>query len=232
MEPKDIAVVVHTCPSRRKRLSPLKDSIAQSDLDINTIDWAEEPDGCSNFEKRLHYLTLLCRNARRAPYVLRLEDDIIVNRHIMHNLVTWNATRQPDFAVGVLFVNHLLYQFPQSDDNHTDQTTGLVYREPTSTPWAQAHLYSSYHLIPAAQRYFEELAEKFPSYYRELHRSALAFDWAITKAVGRMGLRVYLHQPSLAQCTEVGDHRALSRKKVPVPHRAQDFDQDWRRDGS
>jgi hypothetical protein len=229
MNRNEIAVVVHTCPARRKQLEPLKTSLAQSDICLSLIDWAEEPKGSSNFEKRLHYLSLLCRNARRAPYVLRLEDDIVVNRHIIHNLCTWPATRQPDFAVGLAFVNRLLYEPPQSGDMHRTES-GLVYREPTSTPWAQAHLYDSSHLIRAAQRYFEELAEKCPDYYSEPHKVALAFDWAITRAVGRMGLRVYLHEPSLAQCTEVGDVRALGSVRVPMPHRSRDFDPEWRRD--
>jgi len=233
INPKDIAVVVHTCPARREKWGPLLDSIEQSDIKNRNVDpyfdLAIEPKGASNFEKRLHYLSLLCRNARKAPYVLRLEDDIIVNKHILHNLCTWPALDDPSFGMGLAFVNHLLYELPQSRDN-VSGTFG-TFRDPTSTPWAQAHFFKSEHLIPAAQCYFEELADKHSDYYRRLGKVALAFDWAITTAMGRMGYNVYLHQPSLVQCTEVADTRALSGEAVAVPHRARDFDPDWRRDG-
>jgi hypothetical protein len=236
IDPNDIAVVVHTCPARLGKLDEIRESVEKSDIFVNRkhphelFEIAREPEGASNFEKRLHYLSLLCRNARKRPYVLRLEDDIIVNRHIIHNLCTWPALRDPDFAIGLAFVDRRLWLRPQSLDNHETEN-GLVYRHPTSTPWAQAHLYKSEHLIPAAQCYFEELADQNASYYKDLGKVALAFDWALTRTVGRRGLKVYLHKPSLAQGTEVGDRRALNKEQVPIPHRADDFDLDWRRDG-
>lgn len=233
IDPKDVAVVVHTCTARINKLEPLMRSIEESDIEHHQTEWAVEPHGACNWEKRLHYLSLLCRNARKAPYVLRLEDDIIVNRHILHNLCTWPALEDDRFGMGLAFVNQILYELPHSRDNvqHAHHSEWGMFRDPSSTPWAQAHFFKSEHLIPAAQCYFEELAEKNPKYYAQLDKVALAFDWAITKAMGRMGLRVYLHQPSLAQGTEMGDVRALSGQRVPNPHRASDFDPDWKRHG-
>jgi hypothetical protein len=224
VRPEEIAVVVHTCPARRDKLEPLKKSLAESDA--TCVVWEEEPEGATNFEARLHYLDLLCRAARRAPYVLRLEDDIIVNKHLLHNLCTWPALRDEYFGMGLAFVNRLLYEEPHNYDNHTNQYG--VYRNPASTPWAQAHFFKSLPLRSAVESYWQLLYEKRGLGAR-CENMSLAFDWAITQAMGDRGYRVYLHQPSLADCTEVADVR-VSGAIIRVPHRARDFDPDWKRD--
>jgi len=231
IDPKDIAVVIHTCPERAPKLGTLLESVQASDIvGRSGVDMdfqiATEPVGAKNYEKRLHYLMLLCRSARRAPYVLRLEDDIVVGRHIIHNLCTWPAVAKPDFGVGLAFVNHLLLEVPESSNVAQDEE-GNLYRRQPKTPWAQAHLYESQALRQAVPFYFEQLREKG---FRgaEPAKYSLAFDWAITGAMDEVGRRVYLHRPSLANCSEVADVRVGGRRLV-MQHFATDFDPEWKR---
>jgi hypothetical protein len=51
-----------------------------------------------------HFLaTLLCALDAPTELILRLEDDAVVNQHILHNLWTWPDWKRPDFGAGWAF---------------------------------------------------------------------------------------------------------------------------------
>lgn len=220
-----IDVVIHTCPPRSEVLAKTVASVEASD--IGSAYRVEcEPPGAIHFEKRLHYLRLLAEASRRAEYVLRLEDDVEVNAHILHNLTTWPALHDDDFGAGLAFVEQRL-----SGTLTRGGPSGDFMRRPmdSRTPWAQAVLFRSDVLQQALPYYFPELAAR--GYVGDrLVEGSLAFDWAILGGIGaHLGRRIYAHYPSLARCWPEARKRA-SGHNVRSQHVAWNFRPTWKRE--
>jgi len=234
----EIAVVVHTHPARRDHLRPVRDSI-EANSDIEDYSLACEQPGLTKYEKMLHWLMFLLLNARLSPYVLRLEDDVQVNKHIIHNLCTWDALRDPEFGCGVLFAHRdNVGEFQRGE-------FGLVNQSRASKiSYAQGHLYESSALQLACKAVWDVLQREGEN-WKTIDRRWSRFDGTMTLAMGIVGKHIYLHRPSLVDCTEVACIDSLHCRRGPagatdvgevrdqvakdIPHRALDFDPDWRR---
>jgi hypothetical protein len=94
-----ISVVVQAVPNRGEAWERCKASLLASDVGGFFImtQPADQTIG-QHFLDVLHY-------ALDSPdeYTLRLEDDAIVNRHIIHNLWTWPEIKSADFGAGWAF---------------------------------------------------------------------------------------------------------------------------------
>lgn len=97
-----VTVIVQTCPQRRNDVAVTLASLRESDIG-NDFEVMEHPDG---MERCRFFRTVLIMMAE-APtdYVIRCEDDILVNRHILHNFLGWSALSEPTFGCGWLYVS-------------------------------------------------------------------------------------------------------------------------------
>lgn len=94
-----LEVFVWGLPGREPHHTLLRESLAASD--VGEVTWLLHPPGKTAWEhwEEAH------RTAARSPadLVLLLEDDVIVNRHLRHNIATWRWPRDRDFAAGWLY---------------------------------------------------------------------------------------------------------------------------------
>ena len=93
----DVTVFVQTCPARRHLLHETASWVERSDIGKNyTVLEHQEGQPLKDF------LWSVLTEMAHAPtqYVLRLEDDAIVGRHILHNTFLWQALKEEDFGAG------------------------------------------------------------------------------------------------------------------------------------
>lgn len=101
---RDVTVIVQTCPDRRIAAVPTLDSLRASDVGDDFL-VMEHPEGV---ERCRFFRSVLVKMAEApAEYVIRCEDDILVNRHLLHNFLTWPALREPMFGAGWLYVSEM-----------------------------------------------------------------------------------------------------------------------------
>jgi hypothetical protein len=94
-----LEVFVWGIPDREPHHTLLRESLAASD--VGEVTWLFHPPGKTAWE---HWEEVHRTAARsRADLVLLLEDDVIVNRHLRHNVETWGWPRDPEFAAGWLY---------------------------------------------------------------------------------------------------------------------------------
>lgn len=171
-----VAVFLQTCPQRRTDRLPTIESIRQSDVgdDFTVLEHPEDQDRRSFFR---HVLATMADSG--ADYALRLEDDAVVNRHVLHNLSTWPALDDPLFGAGWLFVPEAALSV------HFKVSRGVKYRALPET-WASLAVVIPVKYLPACLEELEK-AEK------------LEQDIILSKAVWRMDKRCFFHEPSLAE---------------------------------
>lgn len=101
-----VTVIVQTCPQRRNDAAETLASLAASDAG-GSVEVMEHPEG---MERCRFYRTVLQRMAEATtPYVIRCEDDILVNVHLLHNFTSWPALRHPMFGCAWLYVSEMAY---------------------------------------------------------------------------------------------------------------------------
>ena len=103
----------------------MRTAIETSDIGTN-YEIAMHPPGVSLID---HFIALLRHMAEaKTDLVLRLEDDIDVNRHIVHNLTHWPAIHDDRFLIGWAFdpngscrtIHDHIYQRAASNDRWMD----------------------------------------------------------------------------------------------------------------
>ena len=168
---------------------------------------------------------------RRCSYILRLEDDILVNRHILHNVCRWRAVNSSKFGLGTLFQPDYWLRRPELFER--DQETGLTFRNTKDVEGAQAQLIRT-DLV-------EELLEGVPKARVEkglwqAHQQP-SFDWSLSRAAWALGLRVFVHEPALVNLHEGSQSSTidLTQHRTQVPHPEcehywghKSFKPDWR----
>ncbi len=193
----DIYAYVHTCPPRDEARAETLASLDRSDAE-GRYRIEREPEGAIAFA---HHVAAFeraekaCQGADGARLVLRLEDDVIVNEHILHNLSTWPALREPDFGVGWLFL-------PTAVEGAENDMVG---RGPVTGEqrWLGPRLCSSLGQVWRADDFsdFLRALRRNPDVIRNVaHRSSppnCAFDLTTSMTVWGMGRSIYLHRPPL-----------------------------------
>lgn len=175
-----IAVFLQTCPQRRTDRLPTIASIEQSDIgtDFTVLEHPEEQDLRTFFR---HVLEAMADSG--ADYALRLEDDVVVNRHILHNFSNWSALDDPLFGAGWLFV-------PQAALSSQCRTScGVKYRS-VAEMWAALAVAIPVKYVPAC---LNELARS------EARSEKMTQDFPLSRGVWHMGKRCFFHEPSLAE---------------------------------
>lgn len=152
-------------------------------------------------------------------WVLRIEDDVLVNRHIVHNVTTWPAPHvEPKFGMGFLSVTHPVL----ADKAH------VGYGEKLKTPWRKHRgmhfggglLWKSSDFLPRIHRIQKCLCEWRPMFAAAVCPSSILFD---------DGLRSYFHLPSLVKI-DLSIPRSRDDKLIgEAVYGTQPFDADFRR---
>jgi hypothetical protein len=186
-----IAVVVQAARTARVTWKPARQSIEASDIGKN-YEWIENPPG---MRPKDFFIELLKHCATLdAEWIVRLEDDCLVNRHLIHNVTHWEALAEPDFGVGWLFVpkghSRTADSAPTQHDrmhrNHKSLrahrgvlhgSIGVVIRR-TDIPW----------IIEAVTA------------WNKRNGDPAGFDISLSDAIDqRPGKTLYLHQPPLVE---------------------------------
>lgn len=219
-------VWVHTCPQRIDHLDELIGSLAASDvgefdlrchepgLDFDAIKrwWAEQ------------WVEAAQRAAERgASFVLRLEDDIVVGRHLVHNVLSWPALGLPDFGVGILFLDDSM--IAQLSAMEIESQTGAMRTRLDHSAFAQAQI------VPT--ELCEPLANGSRRATEALRRSRVAtdldFDCGFTHVAHHLGKRTYLHVPSLVQTTALSNQSELTGEITRSHSARRTWKPEWRR---
>lgn len=166
-----VTVVVQGVPDRGLAWERSRESIEASDIGTDYM-LMLNPEGVN---PRQHFLNVMQRLAD-APteWVLRLEDDAIVNRHIVHNLRTWPALTAPDFGCGWGFFN----------GHQQGPWKGPELHGSLATLFRRAHLPA---VMAGCKKWFAA------------HKGRLSQDLAMSRTVWDLGKRLYLHQPPLVE---------------------------------
>jgi hypothetical protein len=217
----DVLCYLHTCPQRAGFRDKTIWSIRKSDVGDDFVTIEHEP-GLSRAEIIVWWqaeLLRLCDEAERAGkrWLLRFEDDVLVNRHIMHNVCSWPALLESSFGMGTLF----LWDELAKDSNCLGRSpSGLLYRRKHECPGSQCQLISTKILRRIVPQFDALRAHYWPN------ARGFAMDGCPSAAIWRRGLLVYIHEPSLVTCHDEGSASAQGNtpKSALV---ASSFDPYW-----
>ena len=172
--------------------------------------------------------------ARGCKWILRLEDDIIVNRHILHNIQHWPALHDPLFGFGTLFVPDRWLRRPM----FARGVSGEWYCKFKDVAGAQAQVYS----VERIRAYIPLVPEMRRA--RGLGRPGdpPSFDWALSRAAHYYGARthqmdpqrVFIHKdPSLVDLAPSSLQSAMFPQAPQDPNLhywgTKSFNAEWRR---
>jgi len=158
----------------------------------------------------------LLEAAEKSDYFLRLEDDVVVNKYITHNIMGWPAIHRQDFGVGSVFdlSDTSWYRFKESDGSVWNQEVWIT---------AQGLVFRS-ELVPSLVKKMREIrgdAFKFRRVFR------LNFDQVVAAAMHDLGYKVFFHEPCLVDCVPGNGQSVVGENHDD--YRAKNFDPDWRR---
>lgn len=188
--PPAVTVVVQTIPGREHLLARLRENLDRSDAsgsyhvlygDCGGV--VDDPSAVSRLRGFGEHLPALLRWLGEQPteYAIHLEDDAIVNEHLLHNVRSWPAVRRDDFGAG-----WLLNTWEQRRDEQTMDWNGIAYR--CGDVWCSVGL-----LLRTDQ--CEEWAERF----ERLCSSGKGFDVYMSRAVRGARKLNYLHDPPIVE---------------------------------
>ena len=123
-----------------------------------------------------------------AEFVLRLEDDIEVNRHILHNVRSWPALSDPRFGIG--------WVFDPGGEYSERSIIDRIYNQLGTDGWRWGIVPRSFGVVfrrselPAIRKYMQGwFPGNRPDYY----------DLAYGLAASTLGKHVCVHSPSLVE---------------------------------
>lgn len=177
-----ITVFVQAVKDRRS-WPETRTSIEDSDIGEYRLSYQPE-----NQTPREHFLSLMKRMSEvDTDWALRLEDDVLVNRFICKNIMSWPAKHERDFGAGWLF-----------DAGGTTRTThDKLYGRLGKDRWHSGQLHCCQAVllrtrdIPAIRSHCAEWFTNTPG--------ELGQDIAMSRAVAAMGKRICVHGPPLAE---------------------------------
>lgn len=170
-----IEVFVLAAPGREAS-KLCRQSLEASDIGTDYV-WCEHPAGITPHD---HWIETFDRMARsEAPMVILLEDDCIVNRHILRNVRLWSWPDHPDFGAGWLYNpggycggKDVWYQ-----ERQVWYGTVAVLYWTADVPYIQS----------AAERWMED------------QHAPHAWDCAVGWALQYLGLKIRAHGPPLVE---------------------------------
>lgn len=155
-------------------------------------------------------------------YVLRLEDDVIVNRHILHNVKTWPALDEPKFGVGDLF------NYDQTWPDLADRMRIRRVREDVFRRLELDQVGSQGQLLAAAAipAILAKVGRAHEYYSNKLF---ISYDLMTSRPCAYAGYGFYAHIPSLVNCHD-GCRASTWNSKRDGLFSHKNFDLDWKRE--
>jgi hypothetical protein len=121
IDPASIYVWVHSWWGRGDRVMPYQASIEESDL-AGKWHLHKQPKGQDRDAYYMATIDKICRMPR-TKFMLRIEDDTIVSRNLLHNVCSWPILRRPKFGMGFLTTCDRITTWQAktspTDDQHT-----------------------------------------------------------------------------------------------------------------
>lgn len=214
---RDILVWVHSCPQRADRLGPLIDSLKLSDVNYYEIHICGEK-GIANVERwnRDKLLEL----SSKAKWVVRLEDDTIVNRNLMGNLRNWPAMNAGAyFGVGLLHLNKMYWEDREFCSKlYRDKQSGSIWINQRRVCGAQGQVFNS-------ESFTSEIYPRLPLL------TGGEMDIGITAAAYDAGLRTYLSYPDLVEQSNVAQDSIIGHAHAERFYVSGNFDPDYLYEG-
>lgn len=139
------------------------------------------------------------------PWILRLEDDVEVNRHIKHNVLHWEALKDPNFAYGTLFHRDC---WKEGEQYYIDKKTGVAFVKRVFLEGAQGQVVATKHVKDMLG---------LTQHALRINGDKLSFDCALSGAASMLKLVRCVHLPALVVESEVGIYSSLSSNKNRTP---------------
>lgn len=187
----DVFVYVQTCPQRRETRSETLASLDASDA-RGQYTVIEHPPGVH--AQQFYVDALRQAQASGKAIVVRLEDDVDVNRHLLRNVLAWPALREPAFGMGFLS-NSNGYTPPFA------RTASGAFR--ALRPDLSAALGQVWRADGLAE-FIAHLEQ------HQHHRDALStvkrinYDHVMSRTCTELGRGVYVHFPALVRENRIG----------------------------
>lgn len=215
IDPSRVVVWVHTWHGRDRERNMTLRSLEESDVE-NGFEVMRQPPGV---DRDVFYVETLADLADRedVEWMLRVEDDAVVNRHLLYNACTWEAVNDPLFGAGWLSVTNDML----ADQAHCGLVRGHRTREYHEAHFAGGVLMRTSILRELLPSIEQRLGEGDP----DRPGKRFAPGCALSNAVWRAGLRVFYHLPSIVAID----------LNLPTYHGGsqcfwlQPFDANWRR---
>lgn len=222
-----VQVFIHTCPQRDGQIHETVQSVRDSDVVLYEV--RRQPEGANPQEFFFQSWVEAAENAKANgfPFVLRLEDDVLVNAHIAHNLTLWGATREADFGAAWLSTPEgIVGELASCPKISFGPVSGAIRREDPAIHAALGVALPT-HLVPEIIRRARGMPDAIWALDSSDGQLHINFDVVISQAIWEMKKRVYMHFPLLvapaaahSKSTHAGSDREL---------RFGAFDPLWRR---
>ena len=147
-------------------------------------------------------------------YMLRLEDDVLVNRHLLHNISRWKAPQHSRFGAGWLSMTDELL----ADTGHCPLLDGFRIRE-----------YPECHFAGGVLMKISTLSAIIPYVEARLRAGGEHFapGCSLSSAAWHSGLRVFFHEPSIV-AIDMSIPAYHARRYNERFFDKQPYDQTWR----
>lgn len=217
----NVHVWVHTCSARTGSLEPTLSSIRDSDvMDFEVIEAPRLP---TPRDVTLWLFGALDSMACRLPddsLIVRLEDDVIVNRHLRHNVRNWAAVREPTFVAGVLFT--MDGNWPPSEMFRGATKSGATYRTDLGNAGSQGQVFKA-SAIPRMLSKADEALKRLRD-----DRGDEGMDAHVSRAMRALRTPLFVHFPSLVNCHEGSLVGSDGKRKAAGFFSHGTFDPDWK----
>ena len=209
----DVTVLVMAAPNRGGVAERCRASIEASDIG-RSYEWHEHPAGLTVLE---HFRAIMARAVTaESRLVLFLEDDALVNRHIVHNLTTWPDVDDARFGVGWLI--------------HSGDILDYIYKGRANGRgrWLRRpYLHISAGLLFRTADLPELLTHVYA--WQNQRAGTLAHtDLAVSHGVWDMGRQICVHAPSLIE-HQIQDSKLGNRHHWKHDTSNGTFRREWRR---
>jgi hypothetical protein len=192
MSPDDFYVWLHTCERRRGQIDATLGSLAHSDLREYVVE--EHP--TRRVAMEFWWEAMLRAYDSEKPFIVRLEDDIVVAPKILEALCAWRPLTLPKLGVGLLAIS------PFGE--------GMIVEEIGWNAWeskmqlscpAMAQVFPRRNL----ERIMMRVKSLRANYWRHSEPPLIDFDVAVSRACEELGLSIYVHKPFLVAPTKLHD---------------------------
>ena len=197
-----IETVMISCEQRNELRRQTLENLAKTDWGEAPFIQYDDGEGSSGLQRQLRSTHLVLEKAleHNPDYILFLEDDLLFNRHLRHNILNWSPVRARMVTLASLY-NPSLREL-ECDIRHNARVV-----HPYSIFGSQAFLISN-----ATVKYL----------LRNWDEAETGQDLKIARLAGRLKKPIFYHAPSLVQ--HVGFRSAWGGRF----HQAADFDPDWK----